>query len=97
MSNYEYRNPGPHETYLRVTLLDDGSALIEDVTYGFVHTGTAVSYWDKRYYEQEQSLYKPIVGKNFTYFVFGCKPELARKIAILYHQKHGKSPKWTLD
>jgi len=94
---YEHKNPLVSETYLRVMMLDDGSVLIDDVTYGFVHTGTAISYWDKRYYRQDKETYTPIVGKNHTYYVYGCDAELAKKIAILYHAKRGKFPKWNFD
>ena len=88
---YKHENPKVYETFIRVTMLDDGGALIEDVTYGMVHEGN-LHFYDVQFYERELASYHEIKGKHHTYFVYGCEPDLAKKIAILYHAKRGKLP-----
>lgn len=92
----DIRSPLPSETYLRVTILDDGGALIEDVTYGFVAQGH-LSYWDVKYYNGEKARYEKIEGKQHTYFVCGCDRDIATKIAIFYHKNRGTLPKWNFE
>lgn len=87
----KYENPRMFETFLRVTMLVDGGALIEDVTYGMVHEGN-LGYYDVQFYERELASYHKIKGKAHTYYVYGCEVDLAKKIAILYHAKHGTLP-----
>ena len=89
---YKHENPKVYETFLRVTMLEEGGALIEDVTYGMVHEGN-LAYYDVKYYERELASYEKIKGNTHTYYVYGCEVDLAKKIAILYHAKHGSLPR----